>query len=127
LVAGATSDLSSLAVISSSITPVTVISEKPRDKVVDYEVREGDTIYSVAQEFGVSEETLLWQNDLPSTATIKPGQKLEILPVSGVAHKVESGDTIYSVAKKYRANAQAILDFPFNDVVTIFNWPQASS
>ncbi len=116
LIAGATSDLSSLAVISSSITPVTVISEKPRDKVVEHEVAEGDTVSSVAGEFGVSEETILWQNDLSSASTIKPGQKLDILPVSGVAHKVESGDTIYSVAKKYRANAQAILDFPFNDI-----------
>ena len=41
---------------------------------------------------------------------------MKILPVSGVAHTVVSGDTIYSVAKKYQANAQAILNFPFNDV-----------
>lgn len=116
LVAGATSDLSNLAVISSSITPVTVISEKPRDKVVDYEVKEGDTISSIAQEFGVSEETILWENSLSSTSNIKPGQKIRVLPVSGVAHEVEGGDTIHSVAKKYRANAQAIIDFPFNDV-----------
>ena len=41
---------------------------------------------------------------------------MKILPVSGVAHTVVSGDSIYSVAKKYQANAQAILNFPFNDV-----------
>jgi len=103
-------------VISSTITPVTIISEKPRDKIADYEVKEGNTVSSIAQEFGVSEETILWENDLSKNSTLKAGQNLKILPVSGVAHTVVSGDTIYSVAKKYQANAQAILNFPFNDV-----------
>ena len=38
------------------------------------------------------------------------------MPISGIAHKVVSGDTIYSIAKNYRASAQAIIDFPFNDI-----------
>src|SRR3989344_7189069 len=40
LVAGEASDLSSVGVISSTITPVTIISDKPRDKIVEYEVKE---------------------------------------------------------------------------------------
>jgi len=116
LIAGASDEGSGLGVISSSITPVTVISEKPRDKIIDYEVKDGDTISSIAQEYGVSEETILWENNFSAKTQIKPGQKVKILPVSGVAHKVDSGDTIFSVAKKYQANSQAIIDFPFNDV-----------
>lgn len=116
LVAAASDDLSGTGVITSTITPVTVISDKPRDKTVDYEVKEGDTVSGVAAEYGVSEDTILWENDLTSSSVLKPGQTIKILPVSGVAHTVESGETIYSVAKKYRANAQAIIDFPFNDV-----------
>jgi len=116
LVASSTEGTAQIEVISSTITPLTVISEKPRDKIVEYEVVEGNTISSIAQEWGVSEESILWANDLTQNGKIKPGQKLDILPVSGVAHDVQSGDTIYSIAKKYRANAQAILDFPFNDV-----------
>src|SRR3989344_5731316 len=116
LIAGTSSDLANAGVISSSITPVTVISDKPRDKVIEYQVQSGDTVSSIAQEHGVSEETVLWANDLTAASQIKEGQRLDILPVSGVAAKVESGDTIYSVAKKYRANAQAIIDFPFNDI-----------
>lgn len=116
LVAGAATGPDDGGVISSSITPVTIISDKPRDKVVEYEVKSGDTIESVAKEYGVSENTILWENSLSSSSTLKAGQKLRILPVSGVAHKVEGGDTIYSISKKYQANAQAIVDFPFNDV-----------
>ena len=116
LVAGASDDLSSSGVISSTVTPITVISDKPRDKIIDHEVKDGETISEVAKDYGVSEETILWENDLTAKSSIKPGQKLRILPVSGIAHKVVAGDTIYSVAKKYQANAQAVIDFPFNDV-----------
>jgi len=116
LVAGASDEVPESAVISSVITPVTIISEKPRDKVVEHEVKEGETVSSIAQDFGVSADTILWENDLSKAENIKVGQKLKILPVSGVSYKVASGDTIYSIAKEYRASAQAIIDFPFNDI-----------
>ncbi len=111
---------SEIAVVEAQIAPVTLISDKPRDKVIDYEVKEGDTVSSVAQEYAVSEETILWENNLTEKSKIKPGDTLRVLPVSGVAHKVKQGDTVYSVAKTYRANSQAILDFPFNNVASDF-------
>lgn len=116
LVATNGGDNPNVGVISSSITPVTVISDKPRDKIVEHEVKEGETVSSIADDFGVSSETVLWENDLSANQPLKLLEKLKILPVSGIAHKVESGDTVYSVAKKYRASAQAIIDFPFNNI-----------
>lgn len=96
---------------------VTLISEKARDKVIQYTVQEGDTVGSVAEKFGVSVDTVLWQNNLGPKDKIKVGQTLEILPVTGVSHKVAKGDTVYSIAKKYDASPQAIVDFPFNTFV----------
>lgn len=116
LVVSNSGEAENAGVITSSITPVTVISDKPRDKIIEHEVKSGETISSIAAEYGVSESTILWENSLTSSSTLKEGQKIKVLPVSGVAHKVEGGDTIYSVSKKYQANAQAIIDFPFNDV-----------
>ena len=95
----------------------TVVSEKVRDKIIEYTVQEGDTVSSVAEKFGVSENTVLWQNDLSSKDTIKAGQTLQILPVTGVSHKVQKGDTVYSIAKKYDAPAQGMVDFPYNTFV----------
>ncbi|MCH7730519.1 M23 family metallopeptidase [Patescibacteria group bacterium] len=92
----------------------TIISEKLRDKIIGYTVSEGDTVSGVAEKFGVSEETVLWQNDLTKTSKIKPGQTLEILPVTGVSHKVGKGDTVYSIAKKFDTSPQAVVDFPYN-------------
>lgn len=116
LVASSTTDDPDQGVITSEITPVTIISEKPRDKTIEYEIKSGDTLESIAKEFAISEDTIKWANDISGNRDLVAGEKLKILPVSGISHKVEGGDSIYSVAKKYRANPQAIIDFPFNDI-----------
>ncbi len=92
----------------------TVISAKPRDKIVDYRVASGDTLASIAKKFDVSIDTIKWANDLKSDS-ITTNQLLKIPPVTGVVHKVVSGDNIYSIAKKYGTDAQKIVNFPFND------------
>lgn len=92
----------------------TQLSEKPRSEIITYTVQKGDTLSGIAKKFGVSEDTLRWRNGLRNDS-IAVGDTIEILPVTGIAHKVASGDTIYSIAKKYDSNPQAIVDFPFND------------
>jgi len=92
----------------------TVISIKPRDKIIDYKVLGGDTLASIAKKFDISIDTVKWANDL-KTDVIKPGQILKVPPITGVVHKVVSGDNIYTIAKKYKTDAQKILNFPFND------------
>lgn len=95
----------------------TLVSEKVRDKIIEYEVNEGDTISTIASKFDVSIDTILWQNDMTQKDPIKSGQTLEILPVTGIAHKVKKGDTVYSIAKKYDTDPQPIVNFPFNTFV----------
>jgi len=92
----------------------TQLSEKPRSEIISYTVQKGDTLSGIAKKFGISEDTIKWRNSL-RVDTITVGDTLEVLPVTGVAHKVASGDTIYSIAKKYSSNPQSIVDFPFND------------
>lgn len=92
----------------------TVISSKPRDKMVDYKVAGGDTLASIAKKFGISIDTIKWANDMKDD-TIRPDEVLKIPPVTGVVHKVQSGETIYTIAKKYNTSAQAIVNFIFND------------
>lgn len=81
-----------------------------RTKIVDYEVEGGDTIGSIAEKFSISVNTILWANSLTATSTIRPGDKLVILPTSGVLHKVKSGDTVEKIAKYYNADAEKILE-----------------
>ena len=76
-----------------------------------YVVREGDTLSGIAKMFGVSASTILWANDLPAKATLTIGQKLTILPVTGVKYAVKKGDTLASIAKKFGGDADEIASF----------------
>lgn len=84
--------------------------EQPRKEIIEYTVQSGDTLKSIAQNFGISLNTLLWANDLTSSSKIKTGQKLIILPVSGVIHFVKSGDTLSAIAKTYKAQTDEIIE-----------------
>ncbi len=95
------------------INPYTTVSDKPRSTIIVYQVQPGDTLSTIADKFGISVNTIKWENKLKSNA-IHIGQKLRILPVTGIAHRVTKGETIYSIAKKYHTSPQAIIDFPFN-------------
>ena len=75
-----------------------------------YIVRKGDTIGEIAEMFEVSTNTILWANDLKSK-TLKEGQELVILPISGVRHTVKSGDPLQSLAKKYKADLDEIISY----------------
>lgn len=95
----------------------TQISEKPRAEIVEYSVQNGDTVGTIASKFGVSEDTIYWENNITAKTLLKPGQTLKILPVTGVKHVVARGETVQSIAKKYDAASQAIADWPFNTFV----------
>jgi len=105
-----------LSAVADDPGTITLVSDKVRDKTIEYTVQPGDTVSSVAQKFGVDEDTIRWQNDLTKDR-IKEGQVLEILPVTGISHKVQKGDTVYSIAKRYDTSPQAIVDFPYNSFV----------
>lgn len=92
----------------------TDVSNKPRDSIITYTVQKGDTISNVAQKFGISTDTIKWENDLDSDA-LSVGDQLKILPVTGTSYKVNKGDTVYTIAKKFDTDAQKIVDFPFNE------------
>lgn len=126
--------LSSVAPPSSTISNLnfeesgfgTEISEKPRYEVVDYQVRSGDTLSTIAEKFGVSTETIAWANDLSGkNPLLKEGQVLKIPPVTGIVHKVKRGETVQSIADKYQTESQKIVNFPFNDFVDLDNFTLA--
>mgnify|MGYP001593021696 CR=1 FL=1 len=82
-----------------------------KPEVSRYLVEQGETIASIAEKFGVSQETILWANDLKAGTVLKPGQELIVLPVSGTLHLVRPNDTLSEIASWYQGNAQDIVDF----------------
>ncbi|MFH1582885.1 MAG: M23 family metallopeptidase [Candidatus Falkowbacteria bacterium] len=83
---------------------------RPRQGIIEYIVRAGDTVSTIAANFGISVNTVLWENDLNAYSLIRPGNKLAILPMSGVAHKVVRGDTLDAIASKYGVDANTIME-----------------
>lgn len=88
-------------------------SAKTAKDIQTITVQEGDTIQSLAQKYGISEDTIRWANNLRSDA-LKPGTKLTILPVSGVLHTVKASETAEILASMYQSNAEQIT--AFNDL-----------
>jgi len=89
-------------------------------EIIRHVVADGETISSIATRYNLDSTTVMWENDLTDNSVLKPGQELRILPVDGLRHKVARGETIYSIAKKYgldSAQAQVIVDYPFNEFI----------
>lgn len=91
--------------------PSTVLGSNSRTKIIEYIVQEGDVIGTIAEKFTISVNTILWANKITENDMIRPGDKLVILPTSGVLHKVKSSDTVDKIAKYYSSDAGKIMEF----------------
>jgi len=99
-----------------AVVPRTLIPRRYRIDPITYTVQPGDSASSIADQFGVSVETILWNNgnleDNPDYLDL--GDVLTILPVSGVYHTVVDGDTLESIAEQYKADAADIISYEGN-------------
>lgn len=86
---------------------------KSRFDIQNYTVKKGDTIESIAKEFGITTDTIRWSNDIDNDK-VKPGSVLIISPVSGIIYTVQKGDTLASLASKYSTDKEKIKIF--NDI-----------
>lgn len=77
-----------------------------------YVVREGDTLSEIAELFDVSINTIKWENNIENS--IRPGQELRILPVTGVSHTIKKGETYAKIAAMYDVELEDIT--VFNDL-----------
>lgn len=85
-----------------------------RQEVVSYSVRFGDSLWTIAQKFNISQDTLWANNDLPSPDMLSIGDELTVPPVDGLIYEVRKGDTLSALAKRYKTTVEAIVEFPSN-------------
>ena len=79
--------------------------------VTIYAVKSGDTISSIAASHHITVNTILWANALDDANSIKPGDKIFILPTDGISYTVQSGDNIDYIAQKFKADKNKIISF----------------
>ena len=111
-------DVGATDAIFRQAQPHTIIPERPRLEIVSYTVQAGDTIESIAAQFGLDPTTIIWANpaieDAPDLLRI--GQEVIILPIDGALHKVEEGDTLASIAESYKVEPEAIAGCEYNEL-----------
>ena len=90
--------------IKSNI-PVTTTPLRGLVGAQEYIVQPGDTLSVIAANFGVSMKTIEWANQIADIKKLRPGQKLTILPASGIAYTVTEGETINSIAENFGISA----------------------
>lgn len=76
-----------------------------------YEVQEGDTLLSLANQFGLTVPTLLRANGISDPDMLAIGTKLRVMPASGVEHEVRRGESLADLAAWYEVDLGPIIDF----------------
>jgi murein DD-endopeptidase MepM/ murein hydrolase activator NlpD len=97
----------------------TSIPTRARVDVLVYTVEQGDSLFAIAETFGLKPETILWGNfdtlaDNPHT--LQPGQELNILPINGTYHEWREGESLIKVAEYYGVDPLEIIQWPGNKI-----------
>ncbi len=95
----------------------TIIPSRPRLDVVSYTVQQGDSIFSIADKFGLQPTTILFGNyeTLKNNPDLlKPEQELNILPVDGAYYEWQGGENLNQVASILGSDVELILNLTGN-------------
>jgi murein DD-endopeptidase MepM/ murein hydrolase activator NlpD len=112
------SDLADLGVLRMAMI-TTTIPTRPRVDVIKYTVQKGDTLFGIAEKFGLQPQTLLWGNQYilgDNPHNLRPGQELNILPLDGTYYRWQAGDGLNGVAKFFGVQPEDIVNFPGNQL-----------
>jgi murein DD-endopeptidase MepM/ murein hydrolase activator NlpD len=97
----------------------TDITSKTSYTVSEYTVQRGDALFSIAKQFNIKPETLLWANSdilKDSPESLRVGQVLKVPPTDGVYYQVKTGDTLDSIADEFSAKVEDIVNWPGNNI-----------
>lgn len=71
-------------------------------------VQPGDTMYQLSQQYGVSMERLLQDNQLPDPSRLVVGQTI-VIQYPELTHTVRAGDSLYSIAQMHGTTVSQLL------------------
>ena len=97
--------------ITRQALPQTTIPERSRIGVLTYTVQSGDTVFGIAETFGLTPYTIYWANsetleDNPHRLGVD--MVLNILPTNGVYHVAAAGETVAGLAGEYSVEPEAL-------------------
>lgn len=92
-----------------------------RSGVITYTVQSGDTLTSIAAQFGLRIETLYWYNSLKSADLLSVDQKLRVPETDGLIHEVKEGETLDSIAEAYGVRKGNLIAYAANGLREPYN------
>lgn len=98
--------LNNLTSNTISVGQKLIVSTVPSEHII-YTVQKGDSLWGIAQRYGISVNDLIQANNL-SNLTIYVGQEL-IIPVSSKEYTVQAGDTLWGIAQRYGINVNDLI------------------
>lgn len=104
----------SIVLVDNPLKPFTTIPDRARTEIIQYTAVRGDTIYTIAERFGLQPETIAWSNPRRFVQVLYPGDVLNILPVNGVLHVAIANKTLAEIAAQYKVEPYTIIDSEFN-------------
>jgi murein DD-endopeptidase MepM/ murein hydrolase activator NlpD len=107
--------LAALLLIAASTAPVQAQEEEPLPTTV-HAVERGETLLSIAQEYGTTVNAITHANGITDPRNIYVGQSL-VIPAGGVEtgtmevvpYVVQAGDTVSSIARRYGTTWQTLV------------------
>lgn len=74
-----------------------------------HSVISGDTISTIAAQYSLKQNTILWANNLDASSMLHINQQLIVPPVDGIYREVGKKDTVATIAKAFSVNSEDIL------------------
>lgn len=98
------------------------IDKSQKNTRMNYTVKHGDSMWKIANRYGVSTRSIARWNNMAPTDPIRPGQELAIWPkiatiapktdinkvVRKVSYRVRDGDSLYRIAQRFKLNIKDI-------------------
>jgi murein DD-endopeptidase MepM/ murein hydrolase activator NlpD len=78
-------------------------------KITDYVIKNGDTLWNVANAFNLDVNSLFGSNKASDTNILKVGSRIRIPNQDGIFVNVKAGQTVASLAKEHRIFPEAII------------------
>jgi murein DD-endopeptidase MepM/ murein hydrolase activator NlpD len=95
------------AVVLARGAPVTALRKDPPGLQV-HAVVTGETLLSIAARYGITPQTLAYNNGIKDTSELRPGQSVVIPPIDAAIHVVRDGETLSGIAAGFGADPNTV-------------------
>lgn len=93
--------------IPRSMTLQTAAHTGGRESTTIYRVQPGDALFSIAKQFGLKPESILYSNEATlndNPGNLTPGMELNIPPVDGLTYTWKDGDVLDAIADEFKSD-----------------------